>query len=367
MVTPFRVAVAVSFLFASFATAQEVPTTEEAFRELLENKSPALSVDELDIRELIRSVLVVQLSQALDLSHEKTVVLAERLREQRREFLGKKHERRGSKEDLGDMIEEGAETEEIREALHSLLAFDREIAESTCTLVEAAQKDLSVAQTARYYLFLGDFENDMRRLIRLAQRMSDPEWVEQRKHREQSRSGRETPSLGGDDVPPSQRDVMRYLLERDARAQGVEDVEERSVRELINTVMTVRLAKDLDLSDEQTLLFAKRVGSYKDELLSLKGKRGRTTRHLREILDGDAPEEAVTERLDKLLALEREIAELTGKLVKTAEKDFNIPQTAKLYLFLGDFEEDMRRLINRAQRMRDRYEERRDEQEVNTP
>lgn len=370
MVMPLRVTAALGILFAPFVMAQDVPTKEEAFREVMENKAQALSVeelDDLDIRELIRSVLVVQLSQALDLDHDKTVWLAERLRAHRTQFLGSKMERSGGREDLRGMIDDGADGDEIREALYDLLAFEREIAESTCTLVEASQNDLSVDQAARYYLFLGDFENDMRRLVRMAQRMSDPEWVERRKRREQERAQRGQPAFGDGEEPMSEGELIRSMLEHEARELDVEDVEESNVRELINMVMTVRLAKRLDLSDEQTLLFARHVGTYKDELLALKGKRARTTRHLRGILDGDAPEEAVTERLEKLLNLEHEIAELTGKLVKEAEKEFDVGQTAKLYLFLGDFENDMRRLIRRAQRLRERYEEQRTEQESSAP
>jgi len=369
MVTSFRVAVVVGLLFASFAMAQETPTTKEAFREVLENKAQALSVDDmddLDIRELIRSVLVVQLSHALDLDHEKTVLLAERLRAHRTEFMDSKMERSGGKENLRGMIDDGAAGEKIREALYDLLAFDQEIAESTRTLVVAAREDLSVQQAARYYLFLGDFENDMHRLIRMAKRMSDPEWVAGRERRAKARAQRGVPSLGDGEEPMSEGELFRSMLEHEARELDVGDVEETDVRELVNMVMTIRLAKRLGLTDEQTLLCARRVGSHKDELLTLKGNRARTTHHLRGILNGDAPEEAVTKQLEKLLNLEHEIAALTGKLVKEAEKDFDVSQTAKLYLFLGDFDNDMRRLIRRAQRLRERYEEQRAEQEAGT-
>ena len=56
--------------------------------------------------------------------------------------------------------------------------------------------------------------------------------------------------------------------------------------------------------------------------------------------------------LEELLLQEEAVAELIGLLVTEAQKDVSLAKSARLYLFVGDFEEYVGRLFERAERMR---------------
>ena len=59
------------------------------------------------------------------------------------------------------------------EALERLKELDVEIARSTHKLVEEASRDLTTEQTARFYLFLGDFDEELRHLVYRAKRHAE--------------------------------------------------------------------------------------------------------------------------------------------------------------------------------------------------
>lgn len=143
--------------------------------------------------------------------------------------------------------------------------------------------------------------------------------------------------------------AFRNLVENEARALQIPELEDLEARELVEMVLMVRLKKAMDLTDEQTLRLVRDVGKYKDQLLEMKTQIGSSREALKKALGSGASDGSIGKMLEGLLMQEVAIAELISTLVKEAQKDFSTAQAAKLYLFVDDFEQAMRRLIYRAQ------------------
>lgn len=148
---------------------------------------------------------------------------------------------------------------------------------------------------------------------------------------------------------PSEEAAFRTLVENEARALHIPEQKDIEARELVAMVLMVRLKKAMDLTDEQTLKLVQDVGKYKDQLHQMKWQIGSSRQELRLALKSGASDAAIEQMLEGLLMQEEAIAELISTLVTEAQKDVSVAQAAKLYLFVDDFEQDMRRLIYRAQ------------------
>ncbi len=149
--------------------------------------------------------------------------------------------------------------------------------------------------------------------------------------------------------------VFRKLIEDEVSAQSREQAENRDTIELVETLMMVRMSRALGLTDDETVVMIRRIGTYKDQVYALKWKRGRTLDELRQGVSGNASEEFIASRLDMLLDQDESIVSLTRTMIEEAQKDLTIEQTAKLYLFIGDFEQEMHQLILRAKELSSRY------------
>ena len=124
------------------------------------------------------------------------------------------------------------------------------------------------------------------------------------------------------------------------------------IQELIQTVMAARLAKALELDDEQTVLVVRRFSEFREKMSALKRERQELVKQLRMGLREGAPEDELEAKLDELMAHDAEVAEFKRTAYDKASAGLTISQRAKLYVFLSDFESDMRRLIQKARERR---------------
>ena len=141
---------------------------------------------------------------------------------------------------------------------------------------------------------------------------------------------------------------FRTMLEEENQNLPLREMRDRNLHELLQTILMVRLAQSVELTDEQILEFSKRVGSFKDQLHEMKWQIAASRETLRDAVQYKEPDAIVRRKLDDCLLQELAITDLLRKLVHESRKDLTDVQAAKFYLFLGDFEQEMRRLVERA-------------------
>ena len=116
-------------------------------------------------------------------------------------------------------------------------------------------------------------------------------------------------------------------------------------------VMMARLAKELELNDEQTVLMVKKMDEVRSDGRKNRKERVRLMEDLRNAIQNDKKGEEVSTLLDNIIAADKAAAQSRSKTYNTLSRGLEDWQKAKLYLFLQDFEQDMRGLISQA-RMR---------------
>lgn len=157
-------------------------------------------------------------------------------------------------------------------------------------------------------------------------------------------------------ISPSFMQFLRQYLENETRMGAPSDGQEQDVRELVEALRIVRLSQALGLTDKEAATVVRSLGKWKKDLQKLKYERARLERELRADLESAAGEEMVAKKFEALMELDRSIAQSTRRLVEAAGKDLSPVQTAKFYLFLGDFDQELRRMITRAKRHAERDE-----------
>jgi hypothetical protein len=119
-------------------------------------------------------------------------------------------------------------------------------------------------------------------------------------------------------------------------------------RELLEQVMLARLSKELTLDDEQTVLLVRRFAEYKDEMRTLQRDRAGRLRALDEAVRGNADADAVEEALEAVLASDARLTDLKSAAYASLGEGLTAWQRGRLYLFINEFEDDMRRLVQQA-------------------
>ncbi len=155
------------------------------------------------------------------------------------------------------------------------------------------------------------------------------------------------PSATAQELPDAYQ-IFRQLLEHETREVTPEDTEDQDIRELIEALMMVRLSRALDLSDEETVLFIRKNSAHRSQFLQHKRRRAEVRRELRESLSAKADDATVKAKLDEIMRLEAAIAQTTCTMIEESQKDLTLDQAAKLYLFIGDFDNELRQLVMRA-------------------
>ncbi|MFO7774667.1 MAG: hypothetical protein R6W89_02595, partial [Candidatus Hydrogenedentota bacterium] len=126
----------------------------------------------------------------------------------------------------------------------------------------------------------------------------------------------------------------------------------REAREAMQRVRIRRLAETLDLDEQETEKVVQRIEAHEEQYRELQRELGEARHELRRALREDADEDTISEKLDKALELEgkRILHQRDG--YREITEDFNVKQQARFYLFMPEFEEDMRRLVERARDLR---------------
>lgn len=126
------------------------------------------------------------------------------------------------------------------------------------------------------------------------------------------------------------------------------DMQESDVREMIEMVMMAKLSRELELSDDETVLMMRRFSETKERVSELIRERSEAVKALKQILDQDAAEDELRAALDKLMALDKELRETRVRVFDQASADLSLTQQARLYLFINEFDDQIRKLVMRA-------------------
>jgi hypothetical protein len=124
--------------------------------------------------------------------------------------------------------------------------------------------------------------------------------------------------------------------------------DERDIRDLVQMVMIARLAKALDLTDEQTILMTRRIEKFREESEAIAKERRELARDLRQSIRANAPEDEIAAKFKALVAQDEQIAKQKGASFEELSQGLSTAQQAKLYIFLSDFQGELRRLVHRA-------------------
>lgn len=148
-------------------------------------------------------------------------------------------------------------------------------------------------------------------------------------------AAQETPPAPSESATTQQRPLSQEWTDRDAR-------------EMIEAAMITRISRELNLNDEQTVLMMRRIQEFKDEVAQARQRRAGLVKALDAALKSAAPDADIQAKMDELIAHDKTLAEARFNMVSRAGEGLSTAQRARLYLIMGDFEADMRKLIQKA-------------------
>lgn len=127
---------------------------------------------------------------------------------------------------------------------------------------------------------------------------------------------------------------------------------DKDVRELIDTVMLVRASKQLELTDDQTVVFVRRFNEEREKYRKQFETRYAAHKALREALEQKLPDATIQERLNVVMENDKRLTEMRYESFTLMAEGLNTAQQAQLYVFLQEFESNLRRLIEKARESR---------------
>lgn len=133
------------------------------------------------------------------------------------------------------------------------------------------------------------------------------------------------------------------------------DWKQAEVPELVRMVMMARLAKRLELNDEDTVLMMRQFDTEQQKQKELDKARQEAFKELRKNVKEDASDEVVRASLDKVIEADKQLLAAKFEGFENAGKSLTPTQQAKLYVFKQEFQDQMRDMVReaRCRRMED--------------
>ena len=303
----------------------------------------SLSPGEREIYELIEKLLYVRLKKTLECDDATMVALASSCGQTKNQLTMLKWERAALREHLRWCLGVGLPDAGLQLKLNTLLDYELQIAQTLGEMVRGSASVLGVDGAAKLYLFVDDFEHF------LAKRIAEA--IESKKHSSDAAAHDLEPETPAEAAPESTEEAIerfQSLVRSENRDVPLSNFAGEDVIKLVDALLMVRLAQALDLSSEQSGKLFAHVGAHKDQLHELKWQIGGGREALREALASGASDDEIRKQLDDLLIQEQAVARLMNELVTGAGRDVSVEQSAQLYLFLGDFEQYIVGLLERA-------------------
>lgn len=326
------------------ALAQETSKSKDlqTLHKLIENRmgdadTPA---GERELHQLVEKILVLRLYNAVELSDEKLQWLTRHLGSFKGKLTSMKFQCGTGREELRDCLDRGLPEDTIKLQLEALLKQERAIVKIHHEMIHEAGEDLTIAQTAKLYLFVGDFDGFIKKLILRAQYID--------------RHG-SPPGIGDSndsETDSTEQSLVEELVRLQAAGPTGSDPEVSDLVALFDGLLMAQLSRTFDLGPEETIVLFRCVGTYKDQIKELKTQVNAGRAALRKALKQATADAELKRMLEDLLLQEEALAELISLLVTEAQKDVSLAKSARLYLFVGDFEDYVGRLFERAEKER---------------
>jgi hypothetical protein len=119
-------------------------------------------------------------------------------------------------------------------------------------------------------------------------------------------------------------------------------------RDVVEIMMMVRLSRELELTEEETVLLVRRMADFREDYDKLHRERRAITGQLREAMAQDAGDEALRAKLDELKTLDERMHEARAGLHEKLSEGLSEQQRVRIYMFLQDFEQNMARMVQRV-------------------
>ena len=123
-------------------------------------------------------------------------------------------------------------------------------------------------------------------------------------------------------------------------------------RELLEQVLFARLSRELKLTEEETVLMVRRYAEFREEMLDLRTERERVARQLRQAVKDNSDEAVLTPLLAEIRRVDEKMANARMTIYDEISAELDTRQKARLYLFIGEFEAQLRRWLNEARQRR---------------
>ena len=136
-------------------------------------------------------------------------------------------------------------------------------------------------------------------------------------------------------------------------ASAHRDEPEANSRELVELVMAVKLTKDLGLNDEQTILMVRKLSEFRDEMGALRKERQQASKELRSAIQAKEPESQIETKLNALIAVEDKTTAFRKEKFAKLGEGLSPDKRAILYVFVNDFESEMKQLIQKVKERRE--------------
>ncbi len=155
----------------------------------------------------------------------------------------------------------------------------------------------------------------------------------------------------GPQNPPSQFDFPR------AGGGPLYPDIEMPAREVLERIFIARVASQLKLSDEQTVLFLKKFIDLQEQTKQLMEQRKKIADSLRADIKKKSEEinkDEIANLYNQLLETDKKIFEAKKKFVEDFSAGLELEKKAELYLILSDFEEEIKKFLKKAYEWRQR-------------
>jgi len=330
--------IAVFLLACPLTIAQQTPEEVAAFRHVHDSHSRFSTTHGLEdeqLKDLVDAYMLVRIKDTLDLSDLETLKLVEQIGSYKKELTRLKFLEGILREQLRHKTTQGVNDDLVKSDLDVLMQTGSQIAEELRGMVENSRKTLSMVQSAQLYLFVDDFEQEILQLIDQARQMHHSETQQKL-----------DPTSNHDEVEAMS--AFRALVQFETRKLNMPDDDEKDIIDLVDAWMMVEMMAALDLPKAKFGSLITHVGQYKDQLYQMKWQIGDSRAQLRSDIALKAREDLIALQLENLLMQESAVADLVEAFVTEAQKDVSVAMSAKMLLFMVEFEYKVLALIERA-------------------
>lgn len=150
--------------------------------------------------------------------------------------------------------------------------------------------------------------------------------------------------------PPAENRPFPFSSGMPPEPIGPPPEEDLPAREVLEQVLLAKMAKQLKLNDEQTVILVRRFMEQKDLLMEKTQQRNNLVAELRRMIHGKtkANPTELKEKFDQLLKMDMELAELKQRWIDTISIDLPLESKVQLYLLFSDFENEIRKFLRKA-------------------